>query len=542
MTRRDWMRAALLSALMVMLGSLPYLIGYLSQDNALRFSGLLFNSIDSNTYLAAIRQGMAGSLSFHLLYTTEPQPGMFLYMFYVALGWLTRWTGWSAIAAYHMSRVVTGLGLSLTIYAFIAAFVPRAARLTAFWLCTLAAGLGWLASLISPPTPDGVSPIDFWLMDGYTFFTELSAPHLSMAVILLLIFLLAWRRHLSSRSRVAWGVAWLCLSGLFIVHPKILPLAVSVTVFHWLLVAWRDRRVSAQEARSLVLLGLAVTPWVALYWLGQADNPTFAALITQDLTMSPPLQYYVLGYGLLWPPALLGAYYLWRRQKSHDLLLIAWPIGALSLAYYPMQIQRRMVTGLLIPLGVLAAIGLVTGVLPALHRSGWARWLELRLGYARRRTRLLALNLFIALTLPSTLYLLLSFSIAAALRSPQMFLAQDEVKAISWLQQNSGDQDVILSSYPTGNRIPALTGRRVVYGHWNLTLDYESKRAHVEHFFASDTADDERLETLNRYRVSLLYFGPEERALGDFNPAQADYLTQVYTNHNVSIYRVTPPK
>jgi len=48
MRRREWLRAALLVALIVVLGWLPYLVGYLSQNNQLLFSGLLFNAEDTN--------------------------------------------------------------------------------------------------------------------------------------------------------------------------------------------------------------------------------------------------------------------------------------------------------------------------------------------------------------------------------------------------------------------------------------------------------------------------------------------------------------
>lgn len=529
---------AIVAIIVLALSSVPYLVGWLSQTNEMRFSGLLFNLEDSNVYLAAMQQGLAGAGRFCLLFTPEPEPGMFLYMFYVGLGWLARWTGWSVMMTYHVARIVAALGLSLTIYTFISAFLPRAMRLTAFVLCTLASGLGWAVILITPPSPGGISPIDFWLMDGFTFFTELLTIHFSVAITLLLIFFLSWRQHLLTFSALAWLLAWLCLSGLFIIHPKIVPLAASVTGMHLLLLGWRRGRLPRREMRSLILLGLAASPWVGAYLMGQIDNPVLAELIRQDITMSPPPVYYVLGYGLLWPLALLGMRHMWRQRESSGLLLIAWPIGALIVAYFPMQIQRRMVTGLLIPLGVLATSGLFTSVLPAVRCSRWAGWLQSRLGYPRCRTRLLVLNFLVALTLPSTLYLLLSFSLAAATQDPRLFLSRDEVEAINWLQQNSNGEDVILSSYPTGNRLPALTGRRVVWGHWNLTLSYENKRREVERFFDSRTPDSERSKFLREYRVSFLYFGPYERALGDFDPTQANYLACVFSQQDVRVYRV----
>jgi uncharacterized membrane protein len=79
-------------------------------------------------------------------------------------------------------------------------------------------------------------------------------------------------------------------------------------------------------------------------------------------------------------------------------------------------------------------------------------------------------------------------------------------------------------------------------GHAIETKDPEEKRRAAARFFAVATSDDERRGLLARYGIAYVFYGPFERALGDFDPAHADYLAQVYTNRNVRIYRVTPPK
>jgi uncharacterized membrane protein len=60
----------------------------------------------------------------------------------------------------------------------------------------------------------------------------------------------------------------------------------------------------------------------------------------------------------------------------------------------------------------------------------------------------------------------------------------------------------------------------------------------VAAFFAEATFDQQRVDVLNRYQVSYVFYGPAERQLGGFDPTQASYLDKVYDNGEATIYRV----
>ena len=131
---------------------------------------------------------------------------------------------------------------------------------------------------------------------------------------------------------------------------------------------------------------------------------------------------------------------------------------------------------------------------------------------------------------------------AAAMRPPALFWDAGLLAGVDWLGQNTTWDETVLSSFEVGGLIPARIGHRVVLGHVIETKDPEEKRRATARFFAAATSDDERRGLLAQYGIAYVFYGPSERGLGDFDPAQAGYLTQVYTNRNVSIYRVTPPK
>ncbi len=52
---------------------------------------------------------------------------------------------------------------------------------------------------------------------------------------------------------------------------------------------------------------------------------------------------------------------------------------------------------------------------------------------------------------------------------------RDEVAALKWLEENSPENAVILSSLDVGQYIPGITGRRAFLAHWAQTLDFYSK-------------------------------------------------------------------
>ena len=80
MNRREWHWIALVTVALAIASSLPYLIAWVATPEGAHFTGLIFNPQDGNSYIAKMRQGLAGSWTFRLPYTPEPHDGapMFL--------------------------------------------------------------------------------------------------------------------------------------------------------------------------------------------------------------------------------------------------------------------------------------------------------------------------------------------------------------------------------------------------------------------------------------------------------------------------------
>jgi hypothetical protein len=155
----------------------------------------------------------------------------------------------------------------------------------------------------------------------------------------------------------------------------------------------------------------------------------------------------------------------------------------------PIALQRRLSTGLHLPVAVLAAIG-------------WHQLLLKRT--AARRLRLLTAGLLLIL-FPSNLMIMLAGINAVANRHPHLVQSDAQWQAMIWVRDNISAESVVLADEDMGALIPAWGGgARVVYGHPFETVDAEYKLADVERFYAGKMTPNEQAELLDRYGIDFV--------------------------------------
>jgi len=523
MTRREWVWAATVAGLVVFASTVPYLAGYLAQTRELRFGGVLLDRMDYHSHLAKMWQGYRGEWRYRLLFTPEDHQGVYLQTFYIALGHLARLSGLGLPATYQLARVLFGFLMLLTVYRFIARFVPTArVRRTAFLLATTASGLGWLTEVVAPTPPGGISPMDFWLLDGFTYLAVLTSPHFCAATgLLLLVFLLLLRRPEGPSWReIALAVLASLILG--VIHPYLLLLADLLPLLYWAFEGLRTRQIAWRGLVAVGAMGAFQLPLLAYDLWVFHTQPVFAGWSAQNVTLSPPPRVYLWGYGLLLALGGMGVSVQARRGGQGLAFPLLW-IGTVAvLVYLPWNLQRRFLEGVHVPLGLLAGIGLVWLV---------ERWLR------SERGRWLTLAGTVALAMMSNLYLTTALAVAAATRAPALFWSANLLAAVDWLGENAAPEETVLSSFDVGNLIPARIGHRVVIGHGMETVDYRGKQEAVEQFFSARTSDAERLALLEEWGVVWVFYGPEERGLGEFDPATVPWLQPVFRSGEVVVYR-----
>ena len=514
--RREWAWVAIVSACVVALASLPYIVVYFTTPPSLRFVGTLLNPLDGDTYLAKMQFGAQGDWLFHLPYTAQDHPGALVLTHYLALGHVAAWTRLPIPLVYHLARALAGFALLLAIYALITHMTQNLTeRRIAFLFVALSSGLGWLAVMFGH-----LGTSDLVIPESNTFYSLHINPHFPAAMALMVGMLGQVSKFKFQISKAAGGRRSAASETVFLTAASLAlaivqPFAV-VTVYVTLgvyltLCWWRDRRIAWPTVWRTLIAGMVTLPLlVYALWVTQAD-PVLRGWAAQNLTPSPPVWDYVLGYGLILVLAVPGAIAAVRRRGNTDLLLLAWVGVTALLLYVPFAMQRRFSLGLHIPLAILAAIGL-----------------------CRIAKRKLVIGPIFAATLLTT-SLVIVLALGGGLKhDPRLFVSRDEATAMDWLHDHTPRGAVVLASPEMGLFIPAWAGRRVVYGHPFETVDAERTKVRVETFFASGTDNAERDAMLREWHVTFVFVGPRERAIGLTDPPPG---REAFRNATVTIYQ-----
>lgn len=514
-SKKETLWALRWALIIVALTCLPYLIAWQLAPADAQYTGLLINHYDGESYYAKMQQGTRGDWLFHLTYTPEPHNGAFVYTFYLALGQAAAMLGLAIPVVYHLARAAASLILLLVAYRFIARFLEHPpARRAGFLLLGFSAGLGWLLA------PMGLITADLWVAEGFTFLSMMVNPHFPLAIGLMLLMNIAILdlqiKDGHARRRMAGAAAAaLCLA---LVHPIAVPIALVVLGVYVLLVAWRERQMPWQEVAGAVFAAAAAAPVMMSIVIAFFTNPALAAWSAQNLTPSLPPWDYALGYGLVLLLAVGGVVIALRRHERTDLFLLAWVGSVVVLLYVPIALQRRFITGLHVPLTVLAASGLQQIVLPRVP--------------ARRRA--LVTTLIVGFTALTSLFVPLITVIGVAQGEHPLVMTGDEAEAFAWLHDNTAWTDTVLAPPDSGVFVPAWAGNRVVYGHPFETIEAETKEAEAAHFFSAKASATERRALLDRYGVRYVLAPAAEP---DLIP-NALGLTPVWSSNEAVIFQV----
>jgi hypothetical protein len=518
MTRAEIRWVLLASLAVLLLASLPTLYAWSLADDEKVFTGFVYNVEDSLSYIGKMRLGARGEWLVHLFYTPEPHEPALVYPFYLILGKLAEGLGLPLVTAFHVARVVLGLGLLLTVYAFVAAFTPEiGTRRLAWALVAIGSGLGWLLVAVGRTDWLGALPLDFWVPEAYVFLVLYSLPHLALAELLLLWAVLWTLDALQGRGLRRTFVAGLCTFLMSWIVPFYAGVLSAALAAFLLALAIRHRRIPWRETGliastvAFALPSLLYNAWVF------TQNPAFRTWAAQNRTWSPHPLHYVLGYAPLLVPAVWGGSQAIRSRDERWYLPVAWVLAVPFLLYVPFTLQRRLIAAVQMPLALLAGRGL---------RTWFGKW---------RRGGIL----YIALASVSNVLLVAGSFGTVQQRAPPIFRPAAEIAAFSWLQTHAKQDEIVLCSFDTGNALPAWSDLRVFAGHGPETLHSADKEAELLQFFRSQTDDAWRRRLLRRYDVDYVLRGPQEQALGNWDPGTAVYLASLYEVAGYAIYEVT---
>jgi hypothetical protein len=533
-SRDEWRWVRNCAVALVLLVVIPYTLAIVRPPEGYYLARTLYYGNDLSQYLAAMGDGASSPswlIQDHL--TSEPHNPAFMYPFYVFLGKIAGLAGIPPIVLFSLAVAFSIPALAFAGYAFAAAFAdfPRERRISLL-LLLFASGVGiWVAAAgTSDSSAESASTVfSFDRAEVSTFLLPFGPPHLTLSFAVMLVWgrsLAAWAWNGSSKEL---AILVLGVLGVAFLNPFSLATLVALAG-GYALVRWISTgRFPLREMGAAMLVGVVAAPLLAVNLMTFARDPFWSLTYgQQNTTGSPPVWVMALDFGLLLPLAAAGAVSGKARLESR-LLLGFWVLGLLALMYLPVPFQRRFGFGLQPALAVLAGLG--------------ATWLD-DLSRMKRVIPLfrLALRTLCAVTLFSgTMLGLALFSMAADGIGPlgsAIFEPQGNVAAGDWLAGHSDGRDVVLASVETGNYLAGRIRGRVVAGHKAGTLDESAKEKLVQSFFGPTATSPDWRQMTSSQRVTLVFVGKRERALGGVALGAEYGFSLVYDADGVQIYRV----
>ncbi len=534
--------AAAFAALVMLLTCLPYLYGLLIRPPGCYYSGLLANPDEHNVYLAYMRQARDGALFLFDPFTSEPQAGRVINLFFLALGCLSRTLHLPLPLAYHLARLASGWLLLMAVYCLGAyALESLFARRLALLLAAFASGLGWLFHA-GPGQPH---PIDYGpglvMPEAITSLSLLLNPLFTFSMFLMIVAIGLGVHAFSAGSPRSALIAGLSAFLLGNIHTYDLA-PVALVLAGYLLVLLLSRALTIRAILLAALIAALAAPSLAYQlWLMRSGELTLAVKAVETPVLSPAPAFLALGLGIPLALALGGlAYAATPHARPTARALALWLVLGLALIYAPVPFQRKLAEGIHIPVVLLAALALERLIPTAI-----ARW------------RLPAAVLLLALTLPSNI--LFAARAVRDLRTnnqaylgnlmPPLYLRPDQYGSLRWLGDHASRSDVLLCSSFLGSYAPSLANARVHLGHWAETLHFSRKVSDLSRFLRADTPDAARRALCRREGITYVLrdrtiydevycLAPDGSTQPLFEPDDSHWLAPVYEKERVSLYRV----
>ena len=416
-----WM-ALLLSVLILV----PTLLGFALKPAGL-YLGIQYNFDDHMVYAGWMRQAIEGRLLFENRFTTDPQPGLTLHLYFLVLGWIAKVVG--IPVAMHATRVgFTYLSVILLGRLLEAVSNDTFQRKIALALAIFGGGLGftvWHNFGVAIVKPVGGPlagwmlsrlPTDVWQPEGYFFYSALTNSLFMVSLCLILGTFLNVLQAKENKAAILRGA--LCFGVLMNIHSYDV-LLVSLVMLGVPVALFKSETLSKQWVLRALMIALGAVPFALWFVYVLKNDPVFQARAA-TLTYSPNFRQLIFGFipliffgffalgkttksqqaGLLAlallivglftyaanPEFLKDGYfltpvtfgicfvgiltiiYLQRQNHAAFAIILCWALVGLIAPYFPALFQRKLTMMLGIPWGILAGMGIAN--LIALRERG----------------------------------------------------------------------------------------------------------------------------------------------------------------------------
>lgn len=515
---------------LMVITTIPYLIGFMLQGEDWRFTGFVFGVEDGNSYIAKMLKGARGDWLFTTPYTAYPQKGVLAFLPYLLLGKLTHPPAQhdQLVALFQIFRWA---GLILAVFAtydFITLFIrEKRFRRIALVLATVGGGLGWLSLIGFSELWGDRIPLEFYSPDTFGFLSLFGLPHLAVARALLLWGLVIVIKNPSPKSGLICGLLWLLMgfmqpitivSGWAVLFVY---LCLSI-IIHFYLTRKRHQTFSMTEItdkiKTCAIVVLLSSPIVLYTAFSFSTDAYLTQWTKQNLILSPPVGDYLLAYSPMLFLVVYGLIIKKEAWQEKHVFLLGWIILLPLLAYAPVNIQRRLPDGLWVAMVILGLLGV-----------------EKMEPFSRR---IINSILFLGI-LPALALLVASIN---GLSSPNVPLYRPnyEVNAYLFLDDFLHKGDVVVATYDRSNALPAWAPAQTVIGHGPESVNLPENMEWVDALMSGNNIRSV-VTLLADFNVRFILLCENERS--DAAPLLTEFSTAmvIYQNSGCDLWEIQQP-
>jgi hypothetical protein len=513
-----------IAILLILITSIPYLIGFFNQGELWRFSGFIFGVEDGNSYIAKMLSGANGNWLFRSPYTNMEQAGTIAFLPYILLGKLA---GGKEIHDQLVSlfQIFRGLSIFLLVYAvyrFISIFIQKEiTKLLASWVILAGGGLGWMGWLLFPNHWIGRMPLELYSPEAFGFLSILGLPHLiASRAFLLLGFseIVEKKDENDSNGPAIRAGLWFLAAGFF--QPLTIAAGYGVlgiyTVLNIFLNKGEGRSNIRKYIRPAIITAVISSPWILYNMYSFSHDNYLRIWYSQNLIPSPPVFDYLWSYGLFFLAGIPAALSVFKNKNQPGILLISWVICAVSLAYIPYNVQRRFIDGIWIALVLLAFISMQL----------WSR-----------KTFVFFTRGLLGTTVVAPILILIVVISGVWNPSKPVYRTLEEVELFRAVGSQAIPGDVVLCGDHLANPLPAWAPVYVLTGHGPESANASLLEPRIEEFYSGRMGIDAQKVFLQTQKVKWILSGPAERSFGDWEQKSEFYYSLKFSNANYRIYK-----
>ena len=542
-SKKEYLFILLLSLILIIITSAPFLYGYFTAPPDKYFLGLhSLSPGDYPVYYSWMMPAYQQRFFIKDLYTQEAAAYNIINTFWFFSGLLGKILNISPRVAFQLSRILSIPVLLTSLYLLISHyFKSYKKRLAALLFLTFSTGI---SGFITAPLYNQsylISgyyhlPLDLWVSESNIFLTLLHSGHMALSLslmILIFYFSLLFIKNYNFKYSLIAGILNLILLSF---HPYPIPVIFGVLGVFWLVVSSKNKKINFKLLAHLLIIFFITLPLLIYYFLMLNFDFVTAGRALQNICLTPAFYFLFLSFGFILLFGLVGLTQFFKNKNYQDdnhLFLFIWLIVQSILIYSPFSFQRRLTAGLQLPLTFFALFALFY----------FYNFLKKKLSASTFNifvnNKILWFFLFIPLFFFSNLYTLAVDFSYVYLKDSSNYYPSSEIAAMRWLKNNLKENVLILArpAY-SAHILPGLAGKNVYAGHQVETVNYQEKKLAAEWFYKTNDFDAQKIDFLTQNKISHIYYGQPEQKLGDFIPDEKKYLKKIYENSDVAVYEV----